>query len=243
MSRINPRVRYILRDVRFGFDPLSVSGLKAWFDATDATTLFSDSGGTVLAGIDDNVLYWADKSGVANHLNNALGGGPVRKATHCLFASDSMYRNAADMVAITQPAEVYGCGFLTTSPPAVQAGFLSGRATATDWMMRINTGRTTYINAGVTLTGGGAVLWPADSTVHVLHAYYNTTSSQAWIDNTSTGTGNAGTESLDGIVVSGNVNGAVNYWNGGVCELLIYEGTHDATTRTTITNYLITKHG
>ena len=50
------------------FSPLSIAGLQLWLDASDSTTLFTDSAGSTPATADgDPVGRWADKSGNSNH--------------------------------------------------------------------------------------------------------------------------------------------------------------------------------
>jgi hypothetical protein len=57
-----------------GFLPASIGGLQLWLDASDASTLFTDSAGTIAATADgDPVGYWADKSGNTNNTTQADG--------------------------------------------------------------------------------------------------------------------------------------------------------------------------
>ena len=56
------------------FSPASISGLQLWLDASDASTLFTDSAGTIAATADgDAVGKWSDKSGGSNHTTQADG--------------------------------------------------------------------------------------------------------------------------------------------------------------------------
>lgn len=55
--------------------PDSVAGLQLWLDASDAGTLFQNSGGTGAVTSDgDPVGYWGDKSGNARHVTQATSG-------------------------------------------------------------------------------------------------------------------------------------------------------------------------
>ena len=50
------------------FSPSSIAGLQLWLDASDSSTLFTDSAGSTPATADgDPVGRWADKSGNSNH--------------------------------------------------------------------------------------------------------------------------------------------------------------------------------
>jgi hypothetical protein len=56
------------------FDPRSLPGLVAWFDASDRNTLLTTSGGlTLVANNNDPVGRWADKSGLGNDVVQATG--------------------------------------------------------------------------------------------------------------------------------------------------------------------------
>ena len=56
------------------FTPASISGLQLWLDASDASTLFTDSAGTTAATANgDPVGRWADKSGNARHATQTDG--------------------------------------------------------------------------------------------------------------------------------------------------------------------------
>lgn len=56
------------------FSPASIGGLQLWLDASDASTLFTDSAGTTAATADgDPVGYWGDKSGNTNNTTQADG--------------------------------------------------------------------------------------------------------------------------------------------------------------------------
>ncbi len=50
------------------FDPTLISGLQLWLDASDPSTLFQNSDGTIAASLDgDPVGYWRDKSGTGRN--------------------------------------------------------------------------------------------------------------------------------------------------------------------------------
>jgi len=62
------------------FGPNSVSGLQAWYDASDASTLFGATSGGSLVAANGAVARWEDKSGNGRHATQATSGfRPVRK--------------------------------------------------------------------------------------------------------------------------------------------------------------------
>ena len=70
----------LLRPRDTAFNPRSISGLALWLDASDSSTLFQNSDGTVPAtATSDPVGYWADKSGNGRHAVQATAGSrPTR---------------------------------------------------------------------------------------------------------------------------------------------------------------------
>ena len=49
------------------FNPLDISGLQVWLDASDSTTLCQSNGGSLASADGDPVGYWLDKSGNNRH--------------------------------------------------------------------------------------------------------------------------------------------------------------------------------
>jgi hypothetical protein len=58
----------------------AVTGLQAWYDASDASTLFDATSGGSLVAADGGVARWEDKSGNARHFTQGTSGSrPLRK--------------------------------------------------------------------------------------------------------------------------------------------------------------------
>jgi len=56
------------------------SGLQAWYDASDASTLFNATSGGSLVAADGEVARWEDKSGNSRHMTQGTAGSrPARK--------------------------------------------------------------------------------------------------------------------------------------------------------------------
>lgn len=65
-----------------GFNPAKISGLKAWWDATDASTLYQSTGGSLASADGDPLGEWQDKSGNLLHWTQASGTNkPALKKT------------------------------------------------------------------------------------------------------------------------------------------------------------------
>jgi hypothetical protein len=58
----------------------SIAGLQAWYDASDASTLFDATSGGSLVAADGGVARWEDKSGNGRHATQSTSGSrPLRK--------------------------------------------------------------------------------------------------------------------------------------------------------------------
>ncbi len=62
------------------FAPTAIAGLQAWYDASDASTLYDATSGGSLVAADGAVARWEDKSGNGRHATQSTPGfRPVRK--------------------------------------------------------------------------------------------------------------------------------------------------------------------
>jgi len=93
------------------FTPRSISGLALWLDASDSSTLFQNSDGTVPAtATSDPVGYWGDKSGNARHATQATAGSRPTVAAASLNARSTVANNGTGSVALVTPAWNYTAG-------------------------------------------------------------------------------------------------------------------------------------
>lgn len=77
---MNPR---LLRPRASGFNPKSIAGLGAWFDAADSATMFDSNTGGSLITNNTGVGRWEDKSGNGLHATQSISANrPVYKTTH-----------------------------------------------------------------------------------------------------------------------------------------------------------------
>lgn len=89
--------------------PLSIAGLQLWLDASDASTLFTDSAGTIAATADgDPVGHWKDKSG--NNINVIQSDGLKKPALK------SSIKNGKNIV---RWSSTYGLHLIGSSFPAL----------------------------------------------------------------------------------------------------------------------------
>lgn len=80
---MNPRLlRPLARfQAPVAFDPTAIAGLAVWLDASDSSTLYDETSGGDLVGVDSGVGRWEDKSGVDWHATQGTANDrPLRRA-------------------------------------------------------------------------------------------------------------------------------------------------------------------
>ena len=62
------------------FSPSDIASLEGWWDGSDATTLYTDAGSTLVSGDADAIYQWNDKSGSGKNMTQVtLGARPLYK--------------------------------------------------------------------------------------------------------------------------------------------------------------------
>ena len=218
--------------------PTDISGLKAWYDASDASTITKSS---------NLVSQWNDKSGQTNNLVQATGanqplwvdavqnGKPVIR----FDGSDPNRMKVSTFSGgnETQPNTVFvvanagtGSGdYVFDSATGDRAGFYS-------------TGSPVVYNlyAGNEVSTG----FSASTTVKLYTIIFNGASSFVRQNGTAGSNVNASTGAINGLVL-GNYQGEVlaNSLTGDICEFLFYGANITGTDLTDIEYYLTTKWG
>lgn len=202
-----------------GFTPTSVSGISAWYDPSDISTLFQDVAGTTPVTADgDPVARVNDKSGNSHNLLQATSSKrPIYKTSGGL--SWLLFDGVDDILSATftipQPF-VRVTGIKT--PASISSGtqILGGAV--------VNTGVLFYsgtaaigIYSGVTL-GTVAV---AISTAYCTTERHNGASSRVAINNGSYTSGDAGSTLPGGVSVGGSQAAgsgfsAISYYGGAI---------------------------
>ena len=147
------------------FDPRTVSGCCLWLDGADSKTLFSNSAGTTLASIGNNVLYWKDKSLTANNatlsssftltLTGASGNGSTVTYTYNNTNTYAIGIYIGNTITVTgaSPYNVTNAvitGFTTTT--ITISSSTTGTATLSSPTLTVN---LTSSNGPTYLSGGG----------------------------------------------------------------------------------------
>jgi len=214
-----------------GFNPRSIAGLAAWFDAADASSVTISTG----------VSQWNDKSG--NGRNATQGTGNNQPAytiagqngkNILTFDGTNDFLSTAGFT-LSQPHTDfivfrYNSGFGT-----VVDGFNPNRAA-----LARSVGLLWQMTTSTTLNSGSAI---ADTNWHALGLVFNTTSSEMFADGVSVATGNAGTANLSTGYILGCFNGTGAFFNGSIAEVLLYSGVLSSSRIATVNAYLKAKWG
>jgi hypothetical protein len=217
------------------FDPTSIAGCQLWVDAADAST-FTYSSGTV-------VSQWNDKSGNAMHVSQGTvslqpsRSGTVNGLSSVVFDGTDDFLSTTDPgSAVAQPQTVFAVVVpsLLTGSRTILAGVAGTVATlSTD-------GSTAIIYAGTANSGGGSL---STSTTYVIQATLNTTSSAVRVNGgTNLYSVNPGSLGYRGYRL-GRYSTFTDYWNGSMCEIVVYDSALSLANINTVGQYLATKWG
>lgn len=224
------------------FTPISIAGLQLWLDASDSTTLFSDSAGSTPATADgDPVGRWADKSANGRHATQSDG---TKKPTLKLALENG--RNAIqfdvsnDTISGTAGANYPRHTFTVMRFPVSSLGtvncvayrfFTSGLA--------VPNARSTFriVRDGVAWADSGFVgsqISHSDTGKYLIEFVKSSQSSDELLKN-----GSSYQTFSSATVVNSNIY-AMSLC-GVVCEYLVYDQSLSVDEKTSVRNYLNSK--
>lgn len=241
-----------------GFVPTDIAGLAAWYDFSDITTLFTDTGRTTQVTADAQTIKGVtDKSGNANHLSEAtnaptykaaiVNGRSISRHTtaQVLAAIDaaSISLTTSTIFAVLTTTGTFGNSFVflkeETATGKIEYGFrTSGGATPGQHAFsQIYDGSTSK-----TVEATGATKRMNDGSPHVWCATANSASLIIYADNTDSNTTTT-IPVFDGIGTlkigrSGSSACAMDF-----CEGLVYNTVLGSTDGTSAYAYLKSKWG
>lgn len=211
--------------------PLNVDETcEVWLDGKDDGTFTLD--GT-------SVNQWNDKSGNARHVLN--GNADATRPTYDIntgrvtftSANSTFLQSAAFASALTQPNTVFVV-YKITGALNLFAYITDGVNVFCSYIMSMSTFR---INSASYVIDGAT---NANDNIHV--GLFNGASSEYWINGISKVSGDAGTNTLDGLTL-----GAARVFTSNadceICEVIIYNADISDVSRDKITGYLANKWG
>jgi hypothetical protein len=233
-------------------NPLSLSGLQLWLDASDATTLFDATSGGSLVAADGGVARWEDKSGNTRHATQATSANrPLRKTS---------VQGSKDVLRFDGSNDFFSLSAVTTTS-SYTSFFVFRRTSA---------GIHSVSLGPATANGNYAAWWFSDNFVYessnsvndfTTHGSANTSTGAFALVTTRTGTNSIATRrngSTLATVTSGAgvTNPASGSWtavgrasnspithNGDMCEVILYDSALSDANRALVENYLLAKWG
>lgn len=212
-----------------GFSPIQIPGLQAWFDAADDTSFIFGAG--------TKVATWRDKSGFLRHLTQATGTSqPDRNGT----------RNGWSTVVFDGTNDRMGGSLVLSLPLTICTAFKFDNAdTADRHLIATNPtgGPTVYTSGGKWWFYSGLSIDSGvtdDSNWNTRIDVFNGASSELFLNGASIASGNTGVGSISTISLGCWPSG-VNFWDGEVAEVLIYNSVLSAQDRALVQSYLQNK--
>jgi hypothetical protein len=102
MSPMSPR---LLRPRATGFNPKSISGLAAWYDAADSSTISTATG----------VSEWRDKSGNSYHLSQSVANNQPATGTRTVNGLNGLnFDGTNDALSLGSPTSLYSLDLATS---------------------------------------------------------------------------------------------------------------------------------
>jgi hypothetical protein len=238
-----------------GFDPRSIGGLRCWLDANDVTTMFENSDGTTAASSGSPVGYWGDKSGSGFHVTQSgstsnkptlsLGNTKARPAIafslnsqqNLLYQSNPLASSASGSVMsvvrfISFPAATHGAP-VTAFGTNVSADHYPFGGSLDAYLGFGSTARFT-INNSATI--------PFSAT-HVSGIISSSNNWRLWANKSLIDTRTSNTVAWGASPSIGGRDTPSGFWNGVVCEVLLYNFALSAAQRLAVTDYLMAKWG
>jgi len=238
------------------FDPSTISGLTAWYDASDAATLYSaSSGGSLVTADAASVLRWQDKSGNSHHLINSTSGeAPVlktslinsRNAIRFDGTDDRLIASALNLTSASASTLVAVMKFRSSSGFAIAVAFGTQGGFGAHTIEK-NRGSSRFsFSAGSSSLGSESSIGSTapNTNTNALVSVFSSGTLTSFINNTQDATGSVVTSlsSLSGLTVGAYFASGYNA-DIDACEILYYNRAITSTERGDLHGYLASKWG
>jgi Neuraminidase (sialidase) len=234
------------------FVPTDISGLFAWYDASDANTLYDNTTGGSQVAADGEIKRWEDKTANGYHLTQATSTRfPIRKTAVQNGKDVVRFDGSNDFIARvntpneSQPTSIFAVCKTTRfnqtsgSREYVIDSYLAGdarqiiaaRGNQTNQPSRF--GGTAWVSSGVSTPSG----------FFLAGGIYDGSSSKAIVNSTVGSAGNAGSFAIRGVALGVNFTANGDFLNGDIAEVLLYDSALSGADITKVYNYLAANWG
>jgi hypothetical protein len=219
------------------FNPKSIAGLAAWFDALDSASITLN--GTT-------VSQWVDKSGSGRTLTQATAANQPLYVTSGINGRRSLEMDGGKTMTgnsntISQPFTMYAV--VRSNDTVTNRDIMSGGTSGTPPVLAVNSSEFVVVFAGTNLAATSGDV----KTASVIAGLFDGSSSSGRHNGTQVSSGNAGTTawspSNTGLALGAFASGAVGRWSGLIGEILLYSGKHTAAQLAAVERYLGRKWG
>lgn len=217
------------------FSPLNYSPI-AWYDSSDVATITKD--------ISDKVSQWNDKSGLGYHLGQSvdLNKPTYSGGTGVVFDGVNDYMSKSFGITYLQPFTTFVVWYPTITGLDNVIAFDGVDGTNRVQVAVVNNDGPSrnHIFAGAILPFP-TTTYPFISPV-VNTGLFNGSNSKIYENNNVKNAGNAGTNSLAGLIVGSRYSLDQAWMKGPIKEIIIYNSALTPTQITTVNNYLNSKY-
>jgi hypothetical protein len=216
-----PPTEHLYKNQNLITNPSSVPGLQLWLDASDSNTLYDGVDGGSLVSADNPVLKWTDKSTnsyIAIQPNSSYA--PIRKTSVINNKDALLFDGTNDYIDINNiPMSQRITAFVVWKPTNSPA-YAFDSISSSNRVVFLNA-QGPYAYAGVDLRDTGDQLvnnWTVCSIV------FDKTSSKSYVNSVLITGGNSGLNNMSSLRV-GSRYSLVEYLNGYIGEILLYDAT------------------
>lgn len=243
----------LLRPRASGFDPLKVSGLEAWWDASDSTTITLNSG---------NVSQWSDKSGKGNHLVqvNAIAQPAYSTSTNTINSrntitfSSGVHRLILSTFNVSLPTILCvwrmrsGYALGASNAPVIFDTYNNTSDRHAHGFIENSSSNLGYARSSSAAANRASTTSASFGTTYISTCEALATGHNIWLNGVAGTSATAGTNGLLGISV-GNLRGnpspvAPNYnFDGQICEILVFSSSLTTSQRKSAEKWLALRWG
>lgn len=224
------------------FTPTSIAGLVAWFDFSDITTLWKDTGRTSAVTADADIIKGVtDKSTSGWHLSEATNGPTYKvnitggKSVARFNGTTSVLAGAA--VTASQPNTLLIVTKQVAHHGSVGTGFVDGTTARQIVYSDQATNKWSYYAGTLQVSATSS----DTTTFHVHSVVFNGVSSSYRVDGTSVSTANPGANALTALVLGRD--STTNFFQIDLGEWLLYTGAVSTPNLVLLEAYLKAKWG